>query len=117
MRPGWAAWAGGTAVGVAVVAGLLAGCGRQTSIVQADAARYPTAVHVYENGCITCHGDNLQGGIGPSLRHVGSQRSVAQMERLIDNGSGPMPAYRLPGDEILTAAQVQAVAEWLATKK
>jgi cytochrome c551 len=53
---------------------LYTGCGRSQSVVQSDAhGPYAEAVHLYENGCITCHGDGLQGGIGPSLRHVGSR--------------------------------------------
>lgn len=95
---------------------LLTGCGGQT-ILAASKVRYPQAVAVYTLGCNTCHGDNLQGGIGPSLQHVGSRLTVAQIERRIETGGGPMPAYAAKGDRILTPAQIRAVSEWLAAQK
>lgn len=100
------------------MAALLAtACGKRPTVVEQDKQQFPAAIAVYENGCITCHGDNLQGGIGPNLQHVGSRMTLAQIEHRIEVGSGPMPAYTAPGDEILTNEQVQAVATWLETKK
>lgn len=102
---------------LAVVLGLLSGCGKRETVLQRDQAQYPVAIQIYEEGCITCHGSNLQGGIGPKLQHIGSKLTEAQIEHRVDVGSGPMPAYRAPGDDILTAAQVKAVSQWLETKK
>lgn len=100
-----------------VAVGGLVGCGKRETIVQQDATTFPAAIKVYQSGCITCHGDNLQGGIGPNLQHVGSKLDVAAIEHRIKVGSGAMPAYTLPGDAILTQSQVDAVATWLAQQK
>ncbi|MCY0900749.1 MAG: cytochrome c [Firmicutes bacterium] len=94
--------------------GLLTGC---ETVTQTDRTQYPLAVSVYEIGCNTCHGQNLQGGIGPSLQHVGATMTVAQIVHQIEVGGGPMPAYAAPHDEILTQTQILAVARWLATKR
>lgn len=94
---------------------LLTGCGQP--VTKTDATQYPQAVAVYEMGCNTCHGENLEGGIGPALQHVGSSMTLAQIERQIQVGGGPMPAYAAKHDAILTPAQIVAVATWLATKK
>lgn len=106
-------WFIAVAVGIAVST---TGCGGQ-KILTHDQVKYPKAVKLYENGCITCHGDNLQGGIGPNLQHVGAKLSTAQIGHIITHGSGPMPAYALPGDAILTQAQIQSITQWLATQK
>ncbi|WP_054969058.1 c-type cytochrome [Alicyclobacillus ferrooxydans] len=101
-----------------ICTGLMAtGCGQRETVLQQDAATYPEAVHLYQNGCITCHGDNLQGGIGPNLQHVASQLTPAQIKHRIEVGSGPMPAYAAPGDAILTPSQIDALTTWLSTKK
>lgn len=94
---------------------LLAGCGEP--VTQVDAKQFPEAVAVYELGCNTCHGENLQGGIGPSLQHVGSALTLDQIVHQVEVGGGPMPAYAAQGDAILTTQQILAVAKWLASKK
>lgn len=103
-------------LGILAVA-VVTGCGSSRTILQQDAAQYPEAVRLYQNGCITCHGSNLQGGIGLNLQHVGSRLTAAQIRHRIEVGSGPMPAYAAPGDAILTSAQITALTNWLASKK
>ena len=103
--------------GLCVTAMSLSGCGRSKTVVQADAPLYPEAVYVYQLGCDTCHGENLQGGIGPNLQHVGSRLTLRQIEHRIEAGAGPMPPYAAKNDAILTRAQIAAVARWLETKK
>lgn len=95
----------------------LSGCGRQETILQQEAARYPQAIALYQNGCNTCHGDNLQGGIGPNLQHVGSLLTPAEIKHQIEVGGGPMPPYAAPGDAILTPSQIDTLTNWLATQK
>lgn len=104
--------------GVACVLAVgLAGCGKSQPILQQDAVKYPQAVRLYQEGCNTCHGDNLQGGIGPDLQHVGSQLTAAQIQHRIEVGSGPMPAYGAPGDAIFTPSQIADLTKWLSAKK
>jgi cytochrome c551 len=100
----------------AAIAMSATGCGSQHILTQ-DQVKFPQAVQVYQNGCITCHGDNLQGKLGPNLQHVGSKLTKAQIEHIIEHGSGPMPAYALSGDAILTKVQIQSLATWLESKK
>lgn len=91
------------------------GCGQ--TVLQRDQATFPQAVKLYQNGCITCHGDNLQGGIGPNLQHVGSRLSLADIKHRIEVGGGPMPPYAAPGNPILTPDQIQTLSVWLAAQK
>ena len=66
---------------------------------------------LYENKCSQCHGQNLEGGIGPALDAVGSSLSQEEIEEIIISGKGAMPGNTLKGED------VTAVAAWLAEKK
>ncbi|CAI6069292.1 c-type cytochrome [Cohnella sp. JJ-181] len=82
--------------------------GEGAATVDAEAA---TAI--YKANCISCHGDQLQGGMGPALTQVGAEMSQDDIHKQIANGGGGMPAFkgRLSDEEINT------VAVWLASKK
>jgi cytochrome c551 len=59
---------------------------------------------VFEDNCSICHGDGLEGGVGPSLR-MGSEaagKPIAALEDQIRAGGGGMPAWGglLPDTEI-----------------
>ncbi|MED3549791.1 cytochrome c551 [Cytobacillus praedii] len=69
------------------------------------------AEKLFNQKCSSCHGGNLEGGVGPALDKAGSTHSKEDIESIIANGQGAMPAGLLSGDE---ATQV---AEWLAAKK
>ena len=66
---------------------------------------------LYENKCSSCHGQNLEGGVGPALDTIGSSMSQEEIEAVIESGKGMMPAKALEGEE------ATAVAAWLAEKK
>ncbi|WP_028403334.1 cytochrome c551 [Ectobacillus panaciterrae] len=66
---------------------------------------------IYQQSCSSCHGDNLQGKIGPSLAKVGGKYEQADIEKIIANGRGGMPAGVIKG------ADATKVAEWLSGKK
>lgn len=66
---------------------------------------------LYDNKCASCHGQNFEGGVGPDLTKVGASLSKDDIEKLIVEGKGSMPAGQLQGEE---AAQV---ATWLSEKK
>jgi cytochrome c551 len=94
------------------------GCGSKESVVQVDAAgRFSDAVQVYQNNCISCHGADLQGGVGPALKNVGSRLSSAQIQHQIYTGGGPMPGYGHNQQGILSDQQIQELTNWLSTKK
>ncbi|EKN67698.1 cytochrome c, mono- and diheme variants family [Schinkia azotoformans MEV2011] len=85
-----------------------AGNGDQTAAPAADNA---AAEGLFAQSCASCHGQNLEGGVGPDLTKVGSKLDAAGIEGVITNGQGAMPAGLLQGDD------AKAVAEWLATHK
>ena len=67
---------------------------------------------VFAQNCAACHGQNLEGMSGPALTDVGSRLSADDIENIIRNGQGGMPANVIQDDEEITA-----VAAWLAEKK
>lgn len=66
---------------------------------------------LYNQKCSSCHGGNLEGGVGPKLSDVGSRLSQEEIESVIEKGQGSMPPKLLEGED------ASAVAEWLANKK
>lgn len=69
------------------------------------------AEDAYQQSCASCHGDDLSGGVGPDLSAIGSSMSADEIEDVIENGVGSMPAGLLSGDD------ATAVSEWLADKQ
>ncbi len=67
---------------------------------------------LYAANCLSCHGDQLQGGFGPELAKIGSEYDAEHIEGVILNGQeGGMPAG------LVNAEGAKALAEWLAEKK
>lgn len=94
------------------------GCGTRQTILDTDSHNgFSDAVQLFQTNCESCHGDNLQGGIGPNLQHVGSKLTFEQIVRQINSGGGPMPGYGPLNQAILSEQQVQTLAKWLSTKK
>ncbi|NBJ68543.1 MULTISPECIES: cytochrome c550 [Clostridia] len=66
---------------------------------------------IYETNCASCHGGDLSGGMGPDLTQVGSKLSKDEIQNIIINGQGQMPAG------MANEAEAQVLAEWLAEKQ
>ncbi|HEX7064832.1 MAG TPA: cytochrome c [Bacillales bacterium] len=66
---------------------------------------------IFEQNCASCHGENLEGGFGPSLEHVGSELSKKEILEQIKTGGGGMPEHIIKGEK------AEKVAQWLASKK
>ncbi|HET7657725.1 MAG TPA: cytochrome c [Bacillales bacterium] len=66
---------------------------------------------IFEQSCSQCHGENLQGKIGPNLQHIGSEMSKQEILDQIKNGGGGMPPHVIKGQK------AEKVATWLASKK
>jgi cytochrome c551 len=102
------------AMGTALVMGLAAcGGGSDTSKKGTDTASAGDAQSIVAKNCASCHGDQLQGVVGPSLQKIGSKYSKAQILDIIKNGKGggKMPQGLITGDD------ADKVATWLAAKK
>lgn len=69
------------------------------------------ANEIFQKNCATCHGNNLQGNVGPNLQKIGSQLSKDAILKQIKNGGGGMPA------NVITGKDADVVATWLASKK
>lgn len=91
---------------------VLVGCGGNNDSTDtkttADAGSPET---VFKNSCSACHGGDLTGGVGPNLTKVGSEFSQKDIEKIIKEGKGSMPA------KLIDESQAKQVAEWLASKK
>ncbi len=69
---------------------------------------------VYSTSCLMCHGDQLQGGGGPELAHIGATLSQEQIAGIITKGKGAMmPAFK----DTLSAAEISNLAKWLSEMK
>ncbi|CAG7607088.1 Cytochrome c-551 [Paenibacillus solanacearum] len=79
----------------------------------AGGAATADAQAIYKQNCISCHGNNLEGGVGPNLQKAGSKYSKEQIATLLSNGKGAMPSFK----GRLSDTELGAVADWLAAKK
>ncbi|ETI65950.1 cytochrome c550 [Neobacillus vireti] len=68
---------------------------------------------IYKNaGCIGCHGDQYQGGMGPSLKGIGDKISKDEIKGFLTNGSPKgMPAG------LVKPEQMDAMVEWVSKIK
>ena len=88
---------------------------KEESTMNDDSSKTETAVDaekIFANNCASCHGNNLEGNVGPNLTKVGSKYSSEEIQKIIKNGKGQMPAGILKDDK-----EIMAVADWLAAKK
>lgn len=96
---------------LALISFLLTGCsGSNQPQSQGDSVK-ATPENMYQVNCSGCHGNNLQGGAGPSLQHVGSQMSHDQILKQIKNGGGGMPGH------LVSDKDAEALATWLSNKQ
>jgi mono/diheme cytochrome c family protein len=60
----------------------------------------------YQQSCVGCHGQNLEGGVGPALK--GNNLDEKQILEVLENGKGQMPAGLVSGED------AKNLAAWLA---
>ncbi|OPH52096.1 hypothetical protein BC351_33595 [Paenibacillus ferrarius] len=96
-----------------VLALSLSACGNKpqnethTTAVKADAPK------IYQNFCISCHGNQLQGGQGPNIQKVGERLTEEELIKRIQKGGGGMPPFQVA----LKEDELKALAAWLADMK
>ena len=68
---------------------------------------------IYNQKCANCHGQNLEGIVGPSLTTAGAKYNEEELVHIIVNGieKTTMPGGLLQGEE------AEIVAQWLAQQK
>jgi|SRR5690625_516487 len=71
-----------------------------------------TPDEIYKKNCASCHGQDLSGGAGPDLATIGSKYSAQEIEDIIENGIGNMPAQKKVAEDDRTT-----LAQWLSDKQ
>ena len=65
---------------------------------------------IFMQNCSGCHGQNLEGSVGPKLLGIGTKLSESQIEAKIKSGGAVMP----PGGGLTNSKDIQQVAAWLS---
>ncbi|WP_139492695.1 YqzM family protein [Brevibacillus dissolubilis] len=76
------------------------------------AAANINAEEIVKANCTSCHGQNLEGMVGPALANIGSKLDEKAISETIKNGKGSMPPGLLQDPK-----EIAAVAKWLSEKK
>ncbi|RLQ98196.1 cytochrome c550 [Falsibacillus albus] len=66
----------------------------------------------YAQTCASCHGQNYEGGYGPSLKGVGDRYSKDEIKDIIQHGKGG----KMPSG-LVSAENADAMADWLMKLK
>ena len=98
-------------IGLALVLSACGGGGGGSSKNESASDSSASAEDIVKKNCTGCHGVDLGGANGPSLQHVGSKHSEAEIENIINNGQGGMPKG------LINEEDAKKVAAWLAQKK
>jgi len=94
------------------IVGLLTACGAEKSAeVTANTERSIPAV--YKQRCLSCHGDQLEGRVGPNLQAVGSRLTEEEIAGIISDGKGGMPAF----GKRLSEEELASISAWLAEQQ
>ncbi|WP_064202020.1 c-type cytochrome [Brevibacillus brevis] len=72
-----------------------------------------TAMQLYKNNCMSCHGNDLSGRVGPGLQQVGLKMTEEKLVEIITVGANGMPGY----EKVLSTEEIGQLAKWLSEKK
>ncbi|CAH1209468.1 Cytochrome c-551 [Paenibacillus plantiphilus] len=109
MKHRWLGW-----ILFLCVIGSLVGCGNDqaTKGRTTDGAEL-TVPPVYKQNCLSCHGSELQGRVGPNLQTVGGRLTEEQLSQIIREGKGGMPGF----ENRLDTEEIGTLSAWLAAQK
>lgn len=91
------------------------GAGAASPAPTAAASGTVDATALFKANCVTCHGDNLEGKLGPNtnISKIGATKTKDQIVAQITNGGNGMPGFKGK----LKDNEISALADWLAAKK
>lgn len=112
------------AVSIVSMVALLGACGQAGNGASgASDSSAPTLVDsagppvdaLFKKNCVICHGNNLEGRAGPqtNLQKIGATWSKEQIVGQITNGGKAMPSFK----SRLSESDINAIADWLVTRK
>jgi len=84
-----------------------------------DAASIAEGKKIYEaNNCLSCHGQNLEGGIGPNLTdaHWINGGGVKNIFKLVSEGSSKNPVMA-PWKDVIKPSDIQKLASYIISLK
>lgn len=79
----------------------------------ADSSFKADAVWKAQSSCMGCHGQNMEGAVGPNLQKIGSKYNAEEIADIIHNGKPP----GMPGGMIKDEAEIKKLAEYMASLK
>jgi len=65
---------------------------------------------IYKDSCAACHGDKLQGAVGPGVTDLKSKYSEAEVLKIVNEGTKKMPG------NLLDEEKSEIVTKWLMEK-
>ena len=65
---------------------------------------------IYKESCAACHGDQLQGAVGPPIANMKSKYSEADVLKIVNEGTKKMPG------NLLDKEKSEIVTKWLMEK-
>src|SRR3972149_464611 len=89
------------------------GGGRAVAPVPLSSAETQQARALYAKTCAACHGQQMEGVIGPSLVGVGSRYPLAKIEQIAQSGKGKKKPVSMPAG-LASADEARLLARWLA---
>lgn len=89
----------------------IAGQGEDGKVEETASSAEFDAAAVAQGKCVSCHGSNLEGGVGPKL--VGTSLSADELKADIKNG---IPGTMMPGG-LVPDADLDAMVEYILSLK
>lgn len=90
--------------------------GKDAESTPLSAVESKRAQALYASKCAACHGMDLQGGVGPSLKGVGERRSLSKIEKIARQGKGRNKAVQMPAG-LANGEEARLLARWLITDR
>ncbi|GAA4708891.1 menaquinol-cytochrome c reductase cytochrome b/c subunit [Brevibacillus fulvus] len=83
------------------------------AVASGDPNFKPDEIWTKQTSCMGCHGNNMEGMVGPNLQKIGSKYSAEEIEGIIKNGKPP----GMPAGLIKDEAEIKKLAEYMAGLK